>query len=455
MSKRLTMPTQSLNVRQQTFEEVNVGLNKSQVILEASRCLQCKHQPCVGGCPVGVAIPQFIAQVKNDDFDGALATILADNALPSVCGRVCPQEKQCEAQCVYAKSGQSIAIGYLERYVGDHGQAVQKPSKKTAGKVAVVGGGPAGISCALVCAQNDMDVTIFDTWDKLGGVLYYGIPSFRLPYGVVDKEVQRLLELGVTFEKNMIIGVSMPLEDLFDQGYQAVFLATGAGLPSLPPLENSDAIGVFSANEYLTRINVFDAHQSNHDTPFFQGKKVVVLGGGNVAMDAARCALRQRAEVTIAYRRLQQDMPARKEEVDHALEEGIKLVELIQPTKIIKDNQGYVSHVEFVKNNVVGSDEWNRSILEVDQTADPIVLEADMVILALGTKPNKLLEHLKDEIHLNKRGCIIVDETLQTTKEHVYAGGDAVLGAATVILALGQGKTAAQHIVKRYAKNNV
>jgi glutamate synthase (NADPH/NADH) small chain len=455
MNKRMVMPTESLVNRQETFIEVNAGFTKSQAILEANRCLACKHQPCVGGCPVGVNIPLFIAQVKADDVNGALATILHDNALPSVCGRVCPQEKQCEAQCVYAKSNQSIAIGYLERYVGDHGVVTQQVSKKTNGKIAIVGGGPAGISCALVCAQHDFEVTIFDTWDKLGGVLYYGIPSFRLPSKVVDKEIARLLELGVTFEKNMIIGVSMPLEDLFTQGYQAVFLATGAGLPSLPPLENSDAIGVFSANEYLTRINVFDAHQSNHDTPFFQGKKVIVLGGGNVAMDAARCALRQHADVTIAYRRLQQDMPARLEEVNHALEEGINIVELVQPTKVIKNDKGYVTHVEFVQNRVIGSDEYGRSILEADETAKVITIEADMVILALGTKPNKLLEHLKDEIHLNKRGCIIVDETMQTAKDHVYAGGDAVLGAATVIAALGQGKEAAQHIIKRYTKNRV
>lgn len=451
MSKRMIMPTADLEVRQQTFEEVNVGLSKTQAMLEANRCLQCKHQPCVGGCPVGVNIPVFINHIKNEDFDRALSTIIVDNALPAVCGRVCPQEKQCEAVCVYAKSNQSIAIGYLERFVGDHGQVTQTVSKKNNGKIAIVGGGPAGIACALACAQANMEVTIFDTWDKLGGVLYYGIPSFRLPNAVVDKEIKRLIELGVNFEKNMIIGVSMPVEDLFKQGYQAIFLATGAGLPSLPPLENSDAIGVFSANEYLTRINVFEAHQSNHDTPFFQGKKVIVLGGGNVAMDAARCALRQQADVTIAYRRLQQDMPARKEEVDHAIEEGIKIIELLSPKKILKDEQGYVTHVQFEQNIVVGTDALQRSLLKVDEEAELINIEADMVIMALGTKPNKLLEHLKDEIKLDAKGCIVVDESLQTTKEHVYAGGDAVLGAATVIQALGQGKQAAQHMIKRYA----
>lgn len=455
MNKRLKMSVETLDKRQQTFNEVNLGFTKSQAILEANRCLGCKHQPCVGGCPVGVNIPAFIAQVKADDIDKAFEIILEDNALPSVCGRVCPQEKQCEAQCVYAKSNQSVAIGYLERYVGDHGNVTQRVSQKNNGKVAIVGGGPAGIACALACAQADFEVTIFDTWDKLGGVLYYGIPSFRLPYSIVDKEIQRLLDLGVNFEKNMIVGVSMPLDDLFKQGYQAVFLATGAGLPSLPPLENSDAIGVFSANEYLTRINVFDANLSSHDTPFFSGKKVIVLGGGNVAMDAARCALRQDASVTIAYRRLQQDMPARLEEVEHALEEGIIIHELIQPVRIIKDAHGYVSHVEFVQNKVVGSDDQNRSLLEVDTSLKPIRIEADMVIMALGTKPNKLLEHLKDEIHLDKKGCIVVDKTLQTAKENVYAGGDAVLGAATVIAALGQGKEAASHIIKRYAKRPI
>lgn len=454
MKKRVIMNTSSLEERRTTYHEVNVGLDFLQAKMEADRCLQCKHQPCVSGCPVGINIPGFIKQISENNIDGALQILLDKNPLPSVCGRVCPQEIQCEAKCVYAKTNQPIAIGYLERYVGDHGAIQMIPSTNKKNRVAIVGGGPAGIACAMTLAQNEVDVTIFDTWDKLGGVLYYGIPEFRLPNPIIEKESKRLLDMGVKFERNIIVGVSMPLESLFDQGYQAVFLATGAGLPSLPKLNNSNAIGVFSANEYLTRLNVFSANKKDHSTPLFQGKRVIVIGGGNVAMDAARSALREQAHVTIAYRRSQSDMPARIEEVHHALEEGIHIHELLSPIDVISDPLGYIQSVVFEKNKIVGFDESNRSIIRKDESAELVTLEADMLLLAVGTKPNRLLSKYKDKIQSDKYGCIVVDDKMQTTMKDVYAGGDAVLGAATVILALGQGQKAANHILTSL-KNNV
>ncbi len=446
------MPTCDVQQRINSYQEVNLGLDAHAMMLEANRCLQCKHQPCVKGCPVGVDIPGFIEQLKQQNINQALSLITQDNPLPSVCGRVCPQEVQCEAQCVFAKSGQPIAIGYLERYVGDHGHIKFMSQPKSEAKIAVVGGGPAGLSCAMTLAQHAFDVTIFDTWDKLGGVLYYGIPEFRLPNDVVAKEVNRLLDIGVRFEKNMIVGVSITIEDLFNQGYQAIFLATGAGLPSMLSIENMDAIGVFSANEYLTRLNVFHANQKEAITPLYQGKKVIVIGGGNVAIDAARSALRQQANVTIAYRRTQEDMPARIEEIHHALEEGVKIRPLMNPLKIITDSKGYVSHMEFSVNRVDGVDQKGRSNIVSDDTQSNIVLEADMIIIAVGTQPNKLLQKLKGKLEVDRYGCIVVDDLMLTSMPHVYAGGDAVLGAATVILALGHGKQAALNIIKRYEK---
>lgn len=453
MKNRVVMNTAPLSERINTYKEVNIGLDLYYATMEANRCLQCVHQPCVSGCPVNIDIPGFIKQVSDNNINSALQIILDRNPLPSVCGRVCPQESQCEAKCVYAKSGQPIAIGYLERFVGDHGATHLIPSKNNKGKVAIVGGGPAGIACAMTLAQHDVNVTIFDTWDKLGGVLYYGIPEFRLPNEVIEKETKRLLAMGVTFERNIIVGVSMPLEALFDQGYKAIFLATGAGLPSMPTINNSNAIGVFSANEYLTRLNVFSANKQDHTTPLFQGKKVVVIGGGNVAMDAARSAIREHAQVTIAYRRSKEDMPARIEEIHHAYEEGVVVKELLSPVDIISDPLGYIQEVVFEVNKVVGLDDSNRSIIQKDESAEPVKMKADMLLLAVGTKPNRLLDKYKDKILTNKRGCIIVDETMQSSMKNVYAGGDAVLGAATVILALGQGQKAAHHILKSI--NNV
>ncbi len=450
MKKRVEMPTCDPNTRISKYHEVNLGYDKEQMMLEASRCLQCKHQPCVQGCPVGIDIPGFINHMKEDNIDLALKTILKDNPLPAVCGRVCPQETQCEIKCVFAKSGEPIAIGYLERYVGDHGHVDVTPIEKTQKKMAIAGGGPAGLSCALTLAQHGFDVTIFDTWDKLGGVLYYGIPAFRLPNQVVEKEVQRLLKLGVTFEKNIIVGVSVSFDDLFEQGFEAIFLATGAGLPSMINIENLDAIGVFSANEYLTRLNVFHADQKDHVTPLYQGKKVIVIGGGNVAIDAARSAIRQKADVTIAYRRTKQDMPARIEEIHHAIEEGVKVIPLLNPLKITTNEEGYVTGIEFSVNKTDGVDDRGRSIIINDTTKEHVFLEADMIIIAVGTQPNKLLQQLKGRLDLDRYGCIVVDDTMQTSIEHVYAGGDAVLGAATVILALGQGKEAACHMIEKY-----
>lgn len=452
MNKRVIMPTSDLKVRKSSYLEVNLGLKEHAMILEAQRCLQCKHQPCVQGCPVGVDIPGFIEQLKQHQVDKALEIITKDNPLPSVCGRVCPQETQCEAVCVYAKANQPIAIGYLERYVGDYGNIEVENLTKTQAKIAVVGGGPAGLSCAMTLAQHAFDVTIFDTWDQLGGVLYYGIPEFRLPNEVVKKEVNRLLDAGVRFERNMIVGVSVSLDDLFNQGYQAIFLATGAGLPSMLTIENMDAIGVFSANEYLTRLNVFHANQKESITPLYQGKKVIVIGGGNVAMDAARSAIRQQADVTIAYRRTQEDMPARIEEVHHAIEEGVKIFPLLNPLRIISDPLGYVSHIEFSHNRVEGIDHKGRSKIVDDPTKSNVTLEADMIIVAVGTQPNKLLQKLKGKLEVDRYGCIVVNEQMQTSIPHVYAGGDAVLGAATVILALGQGKKAALNIIDQYKK---
>lgn len=452
MKTRVIMPREDVETSKTSYKEVNKGLTYTQAKLEAERCLQCVHQPCVSGCPVNIDIPGFIKKITEDKIDDALHIILDKNALPSVCGRVCPQEIQCEAKCVYAKTNQPIAIGYLERFVGDHGHVSIEQSKNNNGKIAVVGGGPAGIACANALALEDVEVTIFDTWDKCGGVLYYGIPNFRLPNKVIEKESKRLLERGVTFEKNIIIGVSMPLESLFDQGYQAIFLATGAGLPSLPKISNSDAIGVFSANEYLTRLNVFAANQQDHATPLYQGKKVLVIGGGNVAMDAARSAIRQQAEVTIVYRRLQKDMPARLEEVEHAISEGVIIKERLSPINILSDSLGYVKAVEFEQNKVDGVDDKGRSIIVKDNDAPLVTIEADMVLIAVGTKPNRLLSKYKDKIKTDKYGCIVVDENMQTTMTNVFAGGDAVLGAATVILALGQGQKAAKHILSSLNK---
>ncbi len=453
MKQRVIMATADLKKRQETYEEVNLGLSWYQVKAEADRCLQCKHQPCVSGCPVNIDIPGFIKQISDGKLDLALDVILKSNPLPAICGRVCPQESQCEAVCVYAKTNQPIAIGYLERYVGDHAQSEIQALKANASKVAIVGGGPAGMACAMILAQNKVDVTIFDTWDKLGGVLYYGIPQFRLPNSVIKKETDRLLAMGVKFKRNVIVGVSITLEQLFEQGYQSIFLASGAGLPSLLNIKNASAIGVFSANEYLTRINVFSAHKSEYSTPLFQGEDVIVIGGGNVAIDAARSALRENAKVKIVYRRGIDDMPARKEEVIHALEEGIEIMEYLSPLEIVSNEAGYVEAMVFQPTQVIETKSGFKVVEDLSQA--PVTIDTDMVLLAIGTNPNKLLSKYKDQIQTDDRGCIVVDDTMQTTMKHVYAGGDAVLGAATVIMALSHGQKVAYHILDALNQKHV
>lgn len=445
MNQRITMSTIELKKRQDSFDVVNLGLTWAQVKLEADRCLQCKLQPCVSGCPVSIDIPGFIKQLSEKNVDGALQTILKSNPLPAICGRVCPQETQCEAQCVYAKTGQPIAIGHLERFVGDHGNFTSVPKSTSKHQVAVIGAGPAGMACAMLLAQNGVDVTIYDTWDKMGGVLYYGIPEFRLPQAVIDKEVKRLLSMGITFKRNMIVGVSVTLEQLFQQGHQAIFIASGAGLPVLLDIKNAHAVGVFSANEYLTRINVFQAHQPTHTTPLFQGKRVLVIGGGNVAIDAARAALRESGDVTIVYRRSMEAMPARQEEVVHALEEGVKIRPYLMPLEVVSDEDGYVKAMIFQPTQVIENNGTKEVV--VDKAQAPVVIETDMVLMAIGTRPNKLLEHYHDVIKTDAHGCIVVDDTMQSTMANVYAGGDAVLGAATVIMALAHGQKAAYHIL--------
>lgn len=446
-NEKTPMPFQDPTRRSKNFEEVALGYTKEMAIQEAQRCLNCLHKPCVNGCPVHVHIPEFIQLLANDQIDEALQEIKLTNTFPSICGRVCPQESQCEKECVRGIKGEAVAIGRLERFVADHGQTTPMIPIKSQKKVAVVGSGPAGLSCAIDCAKAGFDVTIFEALHANGGVLTYGIPEFRLPKEIVKKEIEALKEYGVKIENNVIIGKTKSFEDLWDEGFNALFLGSGAGLPNFMNIPNENAVGVVSANEYLTRCNLMKAYDSRYETPIAKPHHTVVVGGGNVAMDAARCARRLGDRVTLVYRRSLDEMPARLEEVEHAMEEGIEFKVLTNPVSIIKDDMGRVCGMNCVSMELGPfDDQGRRGVTEIANSE--FELECDYVIMAIGTSSNPLLKDTEKALSVNKRGCIIVDENQMTSIQSVYAGGDAVSGAATVILAMGAGKKAAESIIK-------
>ncbi len=447
------MPEQEPLVRNKNFLEVSTGYTEEMAVNEAKRCLKCKNRPCMSGCPVNVKIPEFMGLIADGDFEGAYHKIKETNALPAVCGRVCPQEAQCEGKCIRGIKGESVAIGRLERFVADwYRENREEPHTeitKNGKKVAVVGGGPSGLTCAGDLAKLGYDVTIFEAFHSAGGVLVYGIPEFRLPKAIVKHEVDALVNLGVNIQTNMVIGKILSIDDIIDMGYEAIYIASGAGLPMFMGVEGEDLVGVYSANEFLTRINLMKAYLDEYDTPIKRANSVAVVGGGNVAMDAARCAKRLGAEhVYIIYRRSMDEMPARAEEVHHAFEEGIEFKILTNPKRIVGDENGNVTAVECVSMELGEPDaSGRRKPIEVPNSE--FLLSVDSVIMALGTSPNPLIRKTTDGIQADKRGCLIVNDDLMTTKDGVYAGGDAVTGAATVILAMGAGKKAADSIHKR------
>ena len=455
--KKNEMPSQAPEVRNKNFLEVALGYTQEQALDEAQRCLNCKNKPCVSGCPVNIAIPEFIAKVAQGDFEGAYQVITLQSSLPAVCGRVCPQESQCEQKCVRGIKGEPVAIGRLERFVADwHNQHVTEAPVKPASnghKVAVVGSGPSGLTCAGDLAKKGYEVTVFEALHTAGGVLVYGIPEFRLPKDIVQKEIDTLKALGVKVETNMVIGRVLSIDELLEQGYEAVFIGSGAGLPRFMNIPGENLKGVYSANEFLTRVNLMKAYQPGSDTPIEHAKRVAVVGGGNVAMDAARCAKRLGAEdVFIVYRRSEKELPARAEEVEHAKEEGIVFHLLNNPTKILGDDQGFVKGMECIRMELGEPDASGRR-RPVEMPGSEFTLDVDCVIMAIGTSPNPLIKSTTEGLETQKWGGIIVEEaTGLTSREGVYAGGDAVTGAATVILAKGAGNTAASAIDKNIQK---
>ncbi|MBP1565796.1 MAG: NADPH-dependent glutamate synthase [Oscillospiraceae bacterium] len=455
---KVQMPEQDPKVRARNFDEVTLGYTPEMAIKEAGRCLNCKTKPCVTGCPVSVRIPEFIEKVAAGDFHAAYEIIKSTNALPAVCGRVCPQENQCEGKCVRGIKGEPVAIGRLERFVADfvmNNEPVKVTKPQSNGrKVAVIGAGPAGLTCAGDLARMGYSVTIFEAFHVAGGVLMYGIPEFRLPKNIVQKEVNALRELGVEIMTNMVIGKVLSLDDIADMGYEAMFIGSGAGLPNFMGIEGESLIGVCSANEYLTRINLMKGYLEEYDTPVIKSKSVAVVGGGNVAMDAARSAMRMGAEhVYIVYRRSEEELPARKEEVHHAKEEGVEFMLLNNPVKINGDENGRVKSIQCVKMELGEPDaSGRRSPVEVK--GSEFEIEVDTVIMSIGTSPNPLIRRTTSGIEANKRGCLVVNEDMMTTREGIYAGGDAVTGAATVILAMGAGKKAAASIDKYISGKN-
>ncbi|MBQ7950992.1 MAG: NADPH-dependent glutamate synthase [Clostridia bacterium] len=454
--KKNPMPHQDPNVRNKNFQEVALGYTLEQAKDEAERCLQCKHKPCVGGCPVAIDIPAFIQKIKEEDLEGAYEIINRSSSLPAVCGRVCPQETQCEARCVRGIKGEPVAIGRLERFVADwHRLNVEKEPKlaaKNGHKVAVIGAGPAGLTCAGDLAKAGCEVTIFEALHVAGGVLVYGIPEFRLPKAIVHDEIEKLKQIGVTIETNTVVGKAVSVDELFEEGFEAVFIGSGAGLPRFMNIKGENLNGVFSANEFLTRINLMKAYREDSSTPVHHGKNVAVVGGGNVAMDAARCAKRLGAEnVYIVYRRSLDEMPARKEEVEHAMEEGIIFKVLCNPVEILGDENNFVSGLQCVEMELGEPDESGRRKPVVKENSQ-FLLDVDCVIMSIGTSPNPLIKSTTKGLETNKHGCIVTEENGLTSREGVYAGGDAVTGAATVILAMGAGKTAA-HSILEYLEN--
>lgn len=450
-SKKTPMPTRTPEERRCDFGEVTTGYTAEQAVEEAKRCLQCKHKPCTGGCPVRVDIPTFIHLVAQGDFAGAYAVISRSSSLPAVCGRVCPQENQCEKYCVRGKNGEPVAIGRLERFVADwhNAQEQSTPDKPQMNghKVAVIGSGPAGLACAGDLLKKGYAVTLFEALHIPGGVLVYGIPEFRLPKSIVEQEIHLLKQQGLQVMTNMVIGKVLSIDELMDhEGYEAVFIGTGAGLPRFMNIPGENLGGVYSANEFLTRVNLMKAYRPDSATPIRRGKRVVVVGGGNVAMDAARCALRLGAdEVTVVYRRSAEELPARAEEVEHAREEGVRFAFLTNPVAILGDDAHCVAGVRCVEMELGEPDESGRR-RPMEKPDSAFVMDADTVIMAIGTSPNPLIKSTTYGLDTQHWGGIIADECGTTSRPGVFAGGDAVTGAATVILAMGAGKTAADAI---------
>lgn len=458
--KKNPMPSQEPSVRAHNFDEVATGYSAETAVDEALRCLGCKNMPCVSGCPVNIHIPEFIAKVKDGDFEGAYQIIHKTSSLPAVCGRVCPQETQCEAKCVRGIKGEPVGIGRLERFVADwhnaHSDVTPEVAPSNGHRVAVVGSGPSGLTCAGDLAKKGYKVTVFEALHTAGGVLVYGIPEFRLPKSIVRKEVDNLVAMGVDVETNVVIGKTLTVPELFEQGFEAVFIGSGAGLPNFMGIPGESYKGVYSANEFLTRSNLMKAYREDPDTPIMKGGKVAVVGGGNVAMDAARTALRLGADkVYIVYRRSMEELPARREEVEHAEEEGIEFLLLNNPVEILgyenpddrrDPRNGFVTGMKCIKMQLGEPDERGRR-RPIPIEGSEFVLDVDTVVISIGTSPNPLIKSTTAGLEVNKRGGIIVEEdTGATTKEGVYAGGDAVTGAATVISAMGAGKTAAKAI---------
>ncbi len=444
------MPSQAPDVRNRNFDEVALGYTEEMAIDEAKRCLNCKNKPCIAGCPVKIHIPEFIAKTAEGDFEGAYQIIAKSSSLPAVCGRVCPQESQCESKCIRGVKGEPVAIGRLERFVADYHNknATEAPVRPISNghKVAVAGSGPAGLTCAGDLAKQGYDVTVFEALHTPGGVLVYGIPEFRLPKSIVAKEIDTLKALGVTFETNTVIGKSVSIDELIEDGFEAVFIGTGAGLPRFMGIPGENYNGVYSANEFLTRINLMKAYKEGSDTPVMKANRVAVVGGGNVAMDAARCAKRLGAEeVYIVYRRSEEELPARAEEVEHAKEEGIIFKLLTNPTEIIGNENNFVSGMKCVQMELGEPDASGRRRPVVVEDSE-FTIDVDAVIMSIGTSPNPLIKDTTEGLDTERWGGIKTDENGLTSRIAVYAGGDAVTGAATVILAMGAGKTAAEAI---------
>ncbi len=450
--KKNPMPSQDPAVRRRNFDEVALGYTEAMAIDEAERCLNCKNMPCVSGCPVGIAIPSFIQKVKTGEFEEAYRIISESSSLPAVCGRVCPQETQCESKCVRGIKGEPVGIGRLERYVADrHNAGTQElPARVPSNghRVAVIGSGPSGLTCAGDLARKGYEVTVFEALHTAGGVLVYGIPEFRLPKAIVSREIDALRAMGVDIEVNTVVGKTVSIEELMrEQGFEAVFVGSGAGLPRFMNIPGENLKGVYSANEFLTRVNLMKAYLPDSATPVQHARRVAVVGGGNVAMDAARCAMRLGAEeVTVVYRRSLEELPARREEVEHAMEEGIQFRLLTNPTEILGDEAGFVRGMTCLRMELGEPDaSGRRSPVEIP--GSEFLLECDCVIMSIGTSPNPLIKSTTEGLEVNRRGGIVVEEsTGKTSLDGVYAGGDAVTGAATVILAMGAGKTAAQAI---------
>lgn len=463
--KKIPMPEQDPHIRNHNFDEVATGYESDMAVEEAFRCLQCKHAPCVKGCPVNVQIPEFIKQIQEGEFEGAYRKIAETNLLPAICGRVCPQEKQCEKYCVRGRKGEPVGIGYLERFAADkHMEAsrenrtkdtnIEKEQSKNK-KVAIIGSGPAGLTCAADLAKKGYDVTIFEAFHTPGGVLVYGIPEFRLPKALVEEEINYLKDLGVRIETNCVIGRTITLEELKEMGFEAFFIGVGAGLPNFMNIPGENYNGVYTSNEFLTRINLMKAYRfPDYDTPVNIGERVAVIGGGNVAMDSARCAKRLGAkEVYIIYRRGMEEMPARVEEVHHAKDEGIIFKTLTNPVRILGDDKGTVKALECVTMELGEPDESGRRTPKVMPDSN-YIFDVDNVIIAVGQTPNPLIAKTTEGLETNKKGCIVVEEdTGKTSLEGIYAGGDIVTGAATVILAMGAGKKAAESIDRYFCDN--